>query len=95
MTVAILVALLSVGMLASLLLEQDYYPARDQLVAEFDRAYLSRLVGRTGGNMSKAARIASIDRTTLYRLVERYGLHTRDDAPPADRVAAADRPSAA
>lgn len=77
-------------------LEQDYYHARDQIVAEFDRVYLTRLVGRTGGNMSKAARIASIDRTTLYRLVERYGLNGRDGrevAGPAERdVAPADAP---
>lgn len=62
------------------MLEQDYYPARDRLVAEFDRAYLSKLVARAGGNMSKASRIASIDRTTLYRLVERYGLGGRGGA---------------
>jgi DNA-binding NtrC family response regulator len=60
------------------LLEEGYYTARDRLVAEFERAYLSRLFGRAGGNMSKAARMASIDRTTLYRLIERHHLNTRD-----------------
>jgi DNA-binding NtrC family response regulator len=60
------------------LLEEGYYIARDKLVSEFERAYLCRLVGRAGGNMSKAARIASIDRTTLYRLIERHHLNTRE-----------------
>ena len=41
---------------------------------------LARLVGRAGGNMSKAARLASIDRTTLYRLMERHSLHRNEIA---------------
>jgi transcriptional regulator of acetoin/glycerol metabolism len=35
-------------------------------------------VVRAGGNMSKAARLACIDRTTLYRLMEKHGFR-RDD----------------
>ena len=35
---------------------------------------------RAGGNMSKAARLASIDRTTLYRLMDKHAFH-RDEAP--------------
>ena len=34
----------------------------------------SALTTRAGGNMSKAARLAGIDRTTLYRLMEKHGL---------------------
>ncbi len=59
------------------LLDDGYYSARDRLVACFEKAYLSRLVGRAGGNMSKAARIASMDRTTLYRLVDRHRITER------------------
>jgi DNA-binding NtrC family response regulator len=59
------------------LLDDGYYSARDRLVACFEKAYLSRLVGRAGGNMSKAARIASMDRTTLYRLVDRHRITDR------------------
>lgn len=68
------------------LLEDGYYAARDKLVAEFERAYLSRLVGRAGGNMSKAARIASIDRTTLYRLIERHHIVTREGGSPGSHA---------
>jgi DNA-binding NtrC family response regulator len=52
----------------------EYHIARDQVIADFEREYLSWLVGRTAGNMSKAARIAGVDRTTLYRLMEKHGL---------------------
>jgi transcriptional regulator of acetoin/glycerol metabolism len=35
---------------------------------------LTRVVLRAGGNLSKAARMAKVDRTTFYRLMERHGL---------------------
>ena len=54
------------------LFDEGYHAAREKLVSNFERAYLSRVVDRAGGNMSKAARMASVDRTTLYRLIERY-----------------------
>jgi DNA-binding NtrC family response regulator len=50
-----------------------YHVAKDRLVAHFEKEYLARLVARSGANMSKAARLASIDRTTLYRLMEKHG----------------------
>jgi DNA-binding NtrC family response regulator len=55
--------------------EEPYYVARDRLVAEFELRYLTQLVTQARGNMSKAARTAGVDRTTLYRLMERHGLH--------------------
>jgi DNA-binding NtrC family response regulator len=53
---------------------QNYYEARDRLLAKFDRKFLTRVVIKAGGNLSKAARMAGIDRTTFYRLMERHGL---------------------
>jgi DNA-binding NtrC family response regulator len=55
--------------------EGGYYAARDRLLAKFDRTFLTRVILRAGGNLSKAARLAGIDRTTFYRLMERHGLH--------------------
>jgi DNA-binding NtrC family response regulator len=55
-----------------------YHLAKDKLVAQFEKEYLSRLVTRAGGNMSRAARLAGIDRTTLYRLMEKHELR-RDE----------------
>ncbi|MDQ3949249.1 MAG: sigma-54 dependent transcriptional regulator [Gemmatimonadota bacterium] len=60
------------------LLDDSYHPAKDHVVAGFEREYLNRLVARSGGNMSRAARLAGIDRTTLYRLFEKHGLHRHD-----------------
>jgi transcriptional regulator of acetoin/glycerol metabolism len=57
------------------LVEEPYHAARDRITAEFERRYLSWVVSRAEGNMSKAARIAGIDRTTIYRLMEKHGLH--------------------
>ena len=54
--------------------DESYYEAREKLLAKFDRQYLTRVVLRAGGNVSKAARIAHVDRTTFYRLMERHGL---------------------
>jgi DNA-binding NtrC family response regulator len=53
-------------------MDEAYHAAKDRVVAQFEKEYLGRLVTRAGGNMSKAARLASIDRTTLYRLMDKH-----------------------
>jgi DNA-binding NtrC family response regulator len=59
-------------------MEEAYHGAKDRIVAQFEKEYLTRLITRAGGNMSKAARLASIDRTTLYRLMDKHAFH-RDE----------------
>jgi transcriptional regulator with PAS, ATPase and Fis domain len=54
--------------------DEPYHDARDRILAEFEQSYLTNLVHRAAGNMSKAARMAGVDRTTLYRLMEKHGL---------------------
>jgi DNA-binding NtrC family response regulator len=60
------------------LFEEGFHVARERLVSQFEKEYLSRLVERALGNMSKAARLANIDRTTLYRLMEKHSFR-RDE----------------
>jgi len=61
-------------------MDEAYHVAKDRIVAQFEREYLSRLISRAGGNMSKAARLASIDRTTLYRLMDKHEFHREESA---------------
>ena len=61
-------------------MDEAYHVAKDRIVAQFEREYLGRLINRAGGNMSKAARLASIDRTTLYRLMDKHEFH-REETP--------------
>ena len=54
--------------------EESYHAARDRLIDQFEREYLTSLICRAAGNMARAARIAGVDRTTLYRMLERHRL---------------------
>jgi DNA-binding NtrC family response regulator len=62
-------------------IEETYHAARERLLAEFERRYLTWLVTQAGNNISRAARIAAVDRTTLYRLMERHGLQRTLSSP--------------
>jgi len=55
-------------------LRMPFHDAKQMLVDRFEREYLAHLVARTGGNMSESARQAGIDRTTLYRLMDKHKL---------------------
>ena len=55
-----------------------YQVAKDKLVAHFEKDHLTPLVSRAGGNISRAARLEGIDRTTLHRLIEKHELR-RDE----------------
>ena len=52
--------------------------ARARTIAEFERRYLTTLLRRVGGNMSRASREAGKERSSLIRLVRKHGLK-RDD----------------
>ncbi|CAN5923981.1 sigma-54 dependent transcriptional regulator [soil metagenome] len=48
----------------------------DELITldELERRYVIRVVEAVGGNKSSAARVLGLDRTTLYRMLDRFGL---------------------
>ncbi len=45
-----------------------------QTLEEVERAHIERVLRETEGNLSRAARLLAIDRTTLYNKLRRYGL---------------------
>jgi DNA-binding NtrC family response regulator len=55
-------------------MSKAYHPAKEAVLTHFEKEYLATLVARSERNMSKAARLAGIDRTTLYRLLEKHGV---------------------
>ena len=55
-------------------LDLDYHSAREHVLSSFEMEYLTRVVQRSDGNISDAARAAGVDRTTLYRLMEKHGM---------------------
>ena len=55
-------------------LEIDYKMARDR----FEREYLTALIRRAGGNMTRAALLSGISRRNLYDKLEKVGLHSSE-----------------
>ena len=55
-------------------LELPFKEAKAALVESFERDYLSALLHRHRGNISRAAAEAGIDRNYIHRLVKKYGL---------------------
>jgi DNA-binding NtrC family response regulator len=55
-------------------IEKPFYDAKKELVDGFEHDYLSALLRWAGGNVSRAARKAGIDRMHLHRLLQQHGL---------------------
>jgi DNA-binding NtrC family response regulator len=51
-----------------------YEVARKQAIDEFERAYVTALLQRTGDNVAAAAREAGVNRAYLHRLLRRHGI---------------------
>ena len=56
------------------LLTQSYRVARQQIVDQFEARYLKALLERAGGNISKAARDAQMNRSYLQEMLQRHRL---------------------
>jgi len=46
---------------------------------EIERRYLLHVLEAVGGNRTRAAEVMGIDRRTLYRMAERFGVTLPDD----------------
>jgi two-component system, NtrC family, response regulator GlrR len=53
-------------------------PAYDEARDQFSRDFLAANLQRTGGNVTKAARLAKRSRTDFYKLLERFRLQAHD-----------------
>ena len=53
---------------------QPTQPVAGRTLDEMERSHIERVLQETAGNLSRAARILDIDRTTLYNKLRRYGL---------------------
>jgi two-component system response regulator HydG len=49
-------------------------PRNGRTLDDVERAHIERILRETDHNLSRAARILDIDRTTLYNKLRRYGL---------------------
>jgi two-component system response regulator GlrR len=54
--------------------ERSYRHAKAQAIADFEQAYLARLIDRAHGNISVAARLACTERRHLGRLLKKHRL---------------------
>lgn len=53
-----------------------YVTARTRAIEDFDRAYLTRVLAATGGNVTQAARLAGKERRAFGKLMRRYSIST-------------------
>jgi transcriptional regulator with GAF, ATPase, and Fis domain len=58
--------------------QKSYRETRAEWEASFEKAYVSWLLDRHGGNISAAARAADMDRKYLHKLARRHAVHPSD-----------------
>jgi transcriptional regulator with GAF, ATPase, and Fis domain len=56
-------------------LGQNFKTAKEAWIAQFEKDYLSNLMQRHDGNITRASKDAELDRKHLRRLLQKYGLH--------------------
>lgn len=59
--------------------ELSFRAAKEVAVTQFELGYLGMLIDRHGGNLSKAARAASMDRNHLRQLLRRHDIQIKRD----------------
>ena len=55
-----------------------YKDQKASVIADFEERYVRTLMRAHQGNVSAAARVAGIDRMSLHKVIERYGLDARE-----------------
>ncbi len=65
--------------------EPGHHDEAGLTLEEVEKRHLVRVLKETKGNKVKAAKILGIDRRTLYRMAERFGLDLGDDADGGEK----------
>lgn len=58
---------------------KPFHLAKEEAIEAFERGYLASILVEHGGNISLAARQAGIDRKTIHRMLNKYGLKVRQE----------------
>jgi two-component system nitrogen regulation response regulator GlnG len=58
---------------------EGFREAKERLIASWERDYVTQLLRRAGGNVSKAAREGGLDRVYLHRLIKKHGIANVDE----------------
>lgn len=66
------------GLPISFDLNRPFKEAKEELIDAFEREYLEKLIGRSGGRIAPAAREAGLNRKYFYDLLRKHGLQGRD-----------------
>jgi two-component system nitrogen regulation response regulator GlnG len=64
----------STSRISDQMMDLPFKEAKSQLVEAFEREYLTQLLDRHHGNISRAAAEAGIDRNYIHRLVKKYNI---------------------
>ena len=59
-------------------LDLPFKDGRAQVIADFERTYLSACLHRCNGNIAQCAQYCGVDNKTFYRKMQDYGLDKRD-----------------
>jgi len=68
-------------------LDLPFKEGRQQVITEYEKAYLMNCLRRHKGNIGQCAQYCGIDAKTFYRKMQEHGLDKRDFRKPGDSVA--------
>jgi transcriptional regulator with GAF, ATPase, and Fis domain len=63
-------------------LSELLFSGRERIAEAYERAYIEAALRQTGGNVSRAAELAGVNRKFIQRAMKRYGLRSDSDPEP-------------
>ena len=60
------------------LMEMDFTSMKEELLAWYEKEYITALLKKSAGSMQRACELGGMDRKTLYRKIKQYGFDKKD-----------------